>query len=97
MNLAMANYEFQESEVIFSMDNFNFETCLDFRRTPGGFGFKFRYRRRRPYRSHIPARPALGPTQRLGPPTHHLRDLRRRLSHIYRKGSDLDLLIFPQK
>ncbi|KAM1736252.1 hypothetical protein EV2_015044 [Malus domestica] len=95
MNLAMADYEFQESEVILSMDNFNFETCLDFRYTPGGFKFKFRFRR--PYRSHIPARPALGPTQRLGPPTHHLQDLRRRLPHIYRKGSDLDLLIFPPK
>ncbi|KAM1347336.1 hypothetical protein ACFX13_037313 [Malus domestica] len=32
MNLAMADYEFQESEVIFSMDNLDFETCLDFRR-----------------------------------------------------------------
>ncbi|XP_068323383.1 protein S40-3-like [Pyrus communis] len=28
----MADYEFQESEVIFSMDNLDFETRLDFRR-----------------------------------------------------------------
>ncbi|KAM1004644.1 hypothetical protein ACFX2I_004784 [Malus domestica] len=28
----MADYEFQESEVIFSMDNLDFETCLDFQR-----------------------------------------------------------------
>ncbi|KAM1719589.1 hypothetical protein ACFX12_021378 [Malus domestica] len=97
MNLAMADYEFQEFEVIFFMDNLDFETCLDFRRTPGEFRFKFQLRCRHPYQSLIPARPAFGPAQRLGPPTHRLRDLRRRLLHIHRKGSDLDLILLPQK